>query len=197
MKTRETKVKRTKVCRGMVCRNMNRKGVGVGQVFIFIIAAVTFALVMIFGYRAINGFLQSGEDVTFVQFKNDLEGSIKKIYTEYGAVRIEEFTTPASYEQICFVNFDHVASPEEIAALCTFDQGACTAWQQAGSEGLVGSEENVFLKPVAPVKIKVYAIGFPDSNGQEFLCVPINNGHFSLALEGRGDHTRLTIPERE
>ena len=58
----------------------DKKGLGVGQVFIFIVAALTFALILMFGYRAIAGFLKSGEDVAFVQFKTGLESSVKKIY---------------------------------------------------------------------------------------------------------------------
>jgi len=62
---------------------LGKKGIGVGQVFIFIVAALSFALILIFGYRAIAGFLNSGEEVAFVQFKTSLESSIKKIYTEF------------------------------------------------------------------------------------------------------------------
>ena len=71
---------------------IGKKAMGVGQVFIFIVAAITFALIMIFGYKAISGFVSTGEDVAFVQFKTDLENSVRKIYTEYGAVRIESFS---------------------------------------------------------------------------------------------------------
>jgi len=45
---------------------MNKKGLAIGQVFIFIVAAITFALIMIFGYKAISGFISSGEEVEFV-----------------------------------------------------------------------------------------------------------------------------------
>ena len=45
---------------------IDKKGIGVGQVFVFIVAALSFALILIFGYKAISGFLKSGEDVAFV-----------------------------------------------------------------------------------------------------------------------------------
>lgn len=172
---------------------MNKRGVGVGQVFVFIIAAVTFALVMIFGYKAINGFLESGEDVAFIQFKNDLESSVKKIYTEYGAVRIEEFTTPLTYEQICFVDMEYTPNEEEVSSLCAVNQVACSAWQVGSGSDFSGVEENVFLTPSAPVKMKVYRLEFVGEENH-FLCIPIKNGHFSLALEGRGDKTKISVP---
>ncbi len=164
----------------------NKKGMGVGQVFIFIIAAVTFAMIMIFGYKAINGFLQSGEDVVFVQFKTGLESSVKKIYTEYGSVRIKQFTTPTEYRQICFVNLDAAYNSE----LCQFDQAACSVWES--SSGYDSIDENVFLKPTAPVKIKVHEISIDPEEGKDFLCVPIKQGFFSVVLEGKGDRTELS-----
>lgn len=164
---------------------------GIGQVFVFIVAAITFALIMIFGYKAITGFLKSGEDVAFVQFKTDLESSIKKIYTEYGSVRIEKFTIPAKYKQICFVDLD---KPYDLS-LCKLDQIACSVWEDSLDYDHV--DENVFLKPLAPVKIKVNRISIFSDDGKNFLCVPIYNGIFSILLEGKGDHTELSKPSSD
>lgn len=168
----------------------NKKGLGVGQVFIFIIAALSFALILIFGYRAISGFLKSGEDVAFVQFKTGLESSIKKIYTEFGSVRVERYSTPLAYSQICFIDLDKPYDPE----LCNLDQVACSVWEVASSsgKGYDGIDENVFLTPPAPVKIKVYRISVEEENGKNFLCVPIKQGVFTIVMEGRGDKTLLS-----
>lgn len=165
---------------------MNKKGLGVGEVFIFIVAAITFALIIIFGYKAISGFLQSGEDVAFVQFKTSLESSIKKIYTEYGSVRIEKYDVPAKYTQICFVNLDAEYDKE----LCEYNQIACSLWED--SKGYDSVDENVFLKPTAPVKIKVHDISVDEEEGKDFLCIPIVKGIFTLGLEGKGDRTELS-----
>src|SRR3989344_8658102 len=129
----------------------DKKGIGVGQVFIFIIAAITFALILIFGYKAITGFIQSGEEVAFVQFKTGLESSVKKIYTEFGSVRRESFTLPSQYKQVCFVDLEK----DYDDSLCQYDQVACTAWKN--NTGYQNADENVFLQPSAPVKIKVYS----------------------------------------
>jgi hypothetical protein len=163
-----------------------KKGLGVGQVFVFIIAAVTFALIMIFGYKAITGFLNSGEDVAFVQFKTKLESSIKRLYTEYGSVRLQDYNLPAKYNQICFVDLDKPFDEK----LCNFDQIACSAWED--SDGYDTVDENVFLKPTAPVKIKVHKISVDPEEGQNFLCIPVQQGFFKIILEGKGDRTELT-----
>ena len=164
-----------------------KKGMGIGQVFIFIIAAITFALIMIFGYQSITQFIKSGEDVEFVQFKTGLESSIKKIYTEFGSVRIERFILPQKYEKICFVDMNSEYDSE----LCNENQIACSVWKDADQvNGYDSVTENVFLKPMAPNPIRVYDISI-DNGEKNYLCLPISGGTFSLYMEGKGDHTEL------
>ena len=170
---------------------IGKKAMGVGQVFIFIIAGVTFALIMIFGYNAISDFLAKGETVEFVQFKTDLESSVQKIFSEYGALRIEDFKMPAKYEKICFVDMDY---PEkDIDALCKENVVACDVWEDVENNagGYDSVNENVFLTPIAPVPIKVHNIKMDDG----FLCMDLDNGRFKLVLEGKGDHTFLALPD--
>lgn len=166
-------------------KEFNKKGLGVGEVFVFIVAALTFALVMIFGYKAITDFLQSGEKVAFFQFKTNLESSVKRIYTEYGSVRVEHFTLPAKYSQICFVDLDAPPDP----ALRDLDLGAYALWEMSSGYDTIG--ENVFLKPVAP-KIKVHKISINSPDGKDFLCLPVKDGQFTIILEGKGDKTEIS-----
>lgn len=177
------------------------------QVFMYILAAVTFALIAIFGYRAIESFLESGEQVEYVQFKNNLESEIKKVYTEYGAIREQKFYVPGEHQQICFVNMDKKDSLDEIKALCQKDQLACSIWQQAheAQEPQTGYDvvdQNVFLTPSSPVPLKVFRIatctkdeGCPDRDSEEgYLCIPLSDGSFTIFLEGKGDRTLIYEP---
>lgn len=178
---------------------MNQKrGMGIGQVFVFIVAGITFAFIMIFGYKMISDFMGKGETVQFVQFKNDLEGDIKKIYTEYGAIRIENYVVASKYQQICFVDLDTKPSNEERAKLCSLNQYACDLWQEAWinpeKTGYQAIDENVFLTPsegTTAIKVHRLAIAEGEEN-RGFLCLRINKGSFSLVLEGKGDHTEIS-----
>ena len=175
----------------------------IGMVFVYILVGITFALVLIFGYQAISGFLQSSEEVAFVQFKTDLENSIKRLSTEYGSVRIEVYTTPLGYEKVCFVDLGYENIPGEIQDLCEQDQYACAVWEDAKeaqqaadgdfSAGYKDVAENVFLQPLGSVKIKVAPIRFADNQG--FFCEPIFQGIFKLRLEGKGSYTQLSHVE--
>ena len=182
---------------------MKKKGMGVGQVFIYIISGLTFALIMIFGYKAINSFLISGEQVEFIEFKNELESSVKKIYSEFGAVRELTFYPPSSYERICFVNMDKEPLDGEMDDLCKKSSAACDTWKDVqnlddGIDRLESVDENVFLVPTAPHKIKVFRITIFNITSNEqmgFWCSPIDEGSFSIVLEGKGDHTEISPAE--
>ena len=164
---------------------LHKKGMGVGQVFVFITAAITFAFILIFGYSAVNDFLDKGETVEFYQFKNSIESSVKKIFSEYGAVRHETFRVPVTHEQVCFIDLD---SPYN-AELCQFDPIACDVWETASlsDTGYLGGDQNVFLKPPGLASIKVFKLEI--ENG--FLCLPVDGGTFELRLEGKGSRTRI------
>ncbi len=159
---------------------MSRQGMAVGMVFVFIVAGLTFALIAVFGYGIITDFLEKGEQVEFIQFKTELESAVKKIYTEYGAIRTVTFHLPLKYERICFVDLD-----TQYDSSCTFDPYGCDVWKDA--QGYEQADENVFLTPPAPAKIKVYKVDIDDGS----FCLPVVDGSFTLRLEGRGDRTGL------
>ena len=73
---------------------------GIAQVFVFIVAGITFAVIMIFGYSTISDFLSTGEKVQFTQFKGNLENSVKTIHSQYGSVRVKKFNIPINYQQM-------------------------------------------------------------------------------------------------
>lgn len=169
----------------------------ISQVFVFIVAAITFAFILIFGYNAVSDFLEKGETVEFYQFKSSLENTIVQIYSEYGAVRQEDYYLPTNYEQICFVDLDFdYSGTEQYEELCEIDPIACDVWETARTSenpGYAAVDENVFLKPSAPVALKVYKIELRNSVGDQvgYLCQKIDKGHFTLRLEGKGSKTLL------
>ncbi|MAG60986.1 hypothetical protein CL619_04320 [archaeon] len=165
----------------------DKKGQGIGQVFVFIVAGLTFAFVMIFGYKAIADFLEKGETVEFLQFKNEIESDIKQIASEYGAVRQTTFYLPARYEEVCFIDLD--AEYDSSSELCQKNIIACDVWETAFEEGgYTAADENVFLEPTAPVSIKVYNIELDE----DYFCATVSGGQFTLRLEGLGSKTYLS-----
>ena len=52
---------------------MKNKKAQLGQVFIYIFAAILAVSIMLYGYRTIKGFGQRTEQIGLVRFKTDLE----------------------------------------------------------------------------------------------------------------------------
>ena len=194
---------------------MNSKGLGVGQAFTFIVLAVTFSLVMLFGYKSISGLLVQGEQIELVQFQKDLQNSIKVLYTDFGTVREEQFRLPGKYTQVCFVDMDFEdldtnldldnanINLQDNPALQNKDAVAYSVWDDAQTArsnagnpadtytGYDAVEYNVFLQPAGLFKVFHIKIKDDAQGERGFLCLPIREGQFSLRLEGKGDHTEL------
>lgn len=176
---------------------MNKKALGVGQVFIFILVVLTFGLITIFGYKAVTGFLEKGEQVQFVRFKTDLESAVKRISTDYGSVRTEDFRLPGKFSRVCFVDMDYLATDEEIGELCQYDELACEVWRdarqanQAGASGYDSVDDNVFLTPSAPVSLKVFKLRM--GNGEGFSCGAVSGGKFTLRMQGGGSYALVSL----
>lgn len=180
---------------------MTQKGQAIGQVFIYIIVALTFALITIFGYKAIEGFLEKSEQVAFVSFKTELETTFSQITPEYGSVRLLEFRTPIGFRKICFVDVE-----ENIPRNCDFDPIACDQWKELDllpnddntqkKERYQSASQNVFLSPPAEFPIKVSRLKTRVGNEYDFdyLCLPVINGHFNLRLEGQGSQALISQP---
>lgn len=182
----------------------NSKGVVIGQVFTYIIAVIVFALVLIFGYQAITGFLEKGEKVGYLTFKTDLENAIKNVYSDFGTVAIYSgkniLAVPAKYEEICFIDLDK--APPIPSAFCSENPIVCDSWQTAyesgvtkGTSGWQEGDQNIFLKPIGLSPIKVYKITVDtNKDGSEegddgYLCLPVVQGKLFMRVEGMGDHT--------
>jgi len=154
----------------------NKRAQMVGQIFIFVIAAIIFILILTYGYKAISNFLQRSEQVALIDFKSDLESSVDVIKRDYGSVRKLELRLPDRYQELCIVDVNNCDNLEASRPLI---YSAC----------LAGSE-NVFLVPKQETPIFLKDISIKDQKG--FVCVPIARGNVALRLEGMGKSTQIS-----
>lgn len=178
-----------------------KRGIAIGQVFIFMMAAIVFAVVVFFGYSAITDFLDKGEKVAYVTFQNDLEGLFNSMYSDYGTVAVfsgaNGFPVPGNYEKICFLDLDYVGDrgSEGICQSTHKDYNplVCDAWLslQSWEQG----DQNVFLDPIGLGPIKVYKLKV-ELRGKEqgYYCTPVVQGRADFRLEGKGTHVLISEP---
>ena len=156
---------------------MNKKAQIMGQVFIFILAALLFILILTYGYKAIAGFGEKSEQVALIEFQSKLENSIKSMKSDYGSVRKLELQLPSKYSETCIVAdmTDTQAANFESEHPRMYD-----AW--------LGGTQNVFLNPMSETPIDVGDISI--SSG--YLCLDITAGMVVLRIEGLGRKTSIS-----
>ncbi len=156
---------------------MNKKGQIIGQVFIFILAGLVFVLILGYGYKAIMGFLERGEEVQLLDFRNELESTVTIIKRDYGSVQKMELRVPPVTEEVCFVS-TAINDPSKLRE----DKPLLYAAWSTGSE-------NVFLIPRQPTPILIPDIIIENQDG--YLCVPAVGGRVTLRAEGTGNKASL------
>lgn len=174
----------------------------VSQIFFYILALITFAVILIFGYQSITDFMAKGERVSFITFKTDLERTVQRVTPDYGSVVVYDaqhpFTVPGAYTRLCFIDMDK--SPPSSCALL-LNPIICDAWQTSAPSGWSHAEATVFTEPQGTVPIKVARIT-ADTNGNHreddgdkgYLCFPTISHRLDIRFEGRGDHTFVSQP---
>ena len=175
----------------------------VSQVFVSIMAVIVFAVVLLFGYRAITDVIAKGDRVAFIMFKTDLERAVRTVAADYGSVTVfgaqHPLTIPARYRRACFVDLDR-RPPASCSTMLS--PVICDAWQWAfDSGGYAAGEANMFLEPLGELPIKVVRITLDtnrnlmeDAADAGYLCIPTAANRLDLRIEGRGDHAMVSLP---
>lgn len=149
----------------------------IGQIFIFVLAALIFLLILIYGYRAISNFLERSEQVALIDFKTDLESSVEIIKRDYGSVKKVELMLPKRYSEVCIVDPDKANKPGSLEQ----DRPLMYASWLAGSE-------NVFLVPKQETPI--YLEDIVVDTGYD--CITASYGKVTLKLEGLGKKAKIS-----
>lgn len=153
----------------------------IGQVFIYILAGLVFILILTYGYKAIQYFLERQEQVMIVDFRTDLEIAVEGVKRDYGTVRKVELKLPSKYQGACFFDAEKCAQTTPKLILPTHE--VAVSWAQ---DACIIKSANVFTIP------RDQAIALPDvqvENG--YLCVP-NTGKITVRMEGTGKKAKIS-----
>jgi hypothetical protein len=154
------------------------------QIFTWLIAAIMLALVVLFGFRAIMNMRTKGEQVRYLEFKNDLETNIETT-TDYGSERRVTLRVPGGYQQLCLINTeggfpDHTLIDDPIISDSVESQVINNV-----------KNENAFLvKDIADQAFYVGEIKIEENNG--YLCIDVESGEVELRIEGFGRYAKVS-----
>jgi len=143
------------------------------QVFVYILTVVIVGLIFVFGFRAVNYFLDKGDQVSYIKFKTDIEDKVRILGPKYGTIDRAEFFIGGDFTEICFVDDSPIYSTHNIMNTLVNS----------------GIEENMFL--FAGESPEKEYIGRIEVSG-DYFCTNIIQGKLRLQFEGKGNRTLIT-----
>ncbi len=155
---------------------MNRKGMDLQQVLIFIVAAVVLTLTLYFGYKAVVSLSQSTEDIQVAKFKQTFETALSRVRSKStGSVETVSIGLPSKYTEVCIL-----PSTEQVV-----DLPALASSRPLMHRTWITGNENIVLTPPARIAISTGYIDVPDDIDEDRYCCLDNPGSVRLRLESR------------
>jgi len=171
----------------MAGRKRNTKAQIIGQIFVFILAGLVFILIVTYGYKAVQYFIERQEQVLLVDFRTDLEIAVQGVKRDFGTVRKLELKLPSKYLGVCF--FDYVSNtcdPKIQTVNPKLELPQQTITVRWAEDACKVKNANVFIVP------RTQDIDLPDiqvDNG--YVCIP-NTGTITIRLEGTGKKAKIS-----
>lgn len=166
-----------------------KRGQLANQVFIYALAAITFGLVLIYGYNAVQSIQEKSNYVALVELKSELETTVDEIAITQNVKEWRNTNMPTGYDKLCFIDMrlDYESGYGDKCRDGSYPKVVCNAWKDNVSS-------NVYLVPMADVAFKTVPVElvnrskYPNPR-QGVLCLDVTSGVLKLKLTGKGDRT--------
>jgi hypothetical protein len=151
-----------------------------GQPLIYMLSVIIMALILIYGYTAVNDLLKKQEYVSSLKFETYLQSEFEKISRQFGSTKIIRLNVPAGYKEICFID---LSEPEHT----DLDAGGTDAHPVIYHSWKEGNKKNVFL--VKKITEKLIYAGTIKIANPYYFCLDTSSSIARLKITGGGDHT--------
>jgi hypothetical protein len=142
------------------------------QVFIFILAGVIMAAVLLLGIRFIGTTLGQAEEAKEINFINEMKNMVSSLEADYGSVEKKTFRVPGDTDEVCFVEPGFGAS--EYSGLSPL----------IIEEVLVGENNFYIVKGGVPTGDNVGRIRLKEKRGIAYQCFKPVNERIVVEFEG-------------
>lgn len=160
---------------------INKRAQSAGEILIYILAIVVFSLTLMYGYKAIKSFVNTGTEIEYKQLENDITNEVDKVTSDtFGTIKRYELTIPGNYRQVCFVK----SFPDYPLSIST-PYGIIN---NAINKKL--TKNNMFLAPDGSVGFNIGDIDVNDP--LNFECINLTGVKVTLKLESKGDHVTIS-----
>lgn len=168
-------------------RKRGKKAEVPAQIMTYVLAAILFGLIMVFGYNVVVSMRMSSESVAMVKFKTQLEGDIKKMSMETGrTTRLYEYLSPGNFREVCFIDSDYLEGDLTTTQIDNLEAG-CEGKKMLIDSADAGVQSNMFLFP-GTVNFEIGSIEV--DNG--CVCIASRAGKFSMRMKGKGDRAEIS-----
>jgi hypothetical protein len=164
---------------------MKKRAQIAGQMFVYVLGFIIFALVLLYGYNAIKNLGDKAEQTSFIQFKTEITQTVKTLSTDYGTVRRKDFALSGRYIRVCFVDSERIGNGITLANYPLIEDSVTS-----------GVDVNLFLVSGKGIEDSFNA-GKLDINRDDlitdnhFTCVPVINGKLKVKFTGLGNRVRV------
>jgi hypothetical protein len=159
--------------------SMTPKAQLIGQIFIFIMAALIIGVIILIGYNAISGTLSKSCQIEQISFKTKLESLIDRS-NGWGSVTKQSLIAPCHYETVCFVDATKIGS--------ALSQCADHIINASSKDG---DMKNVFVSTSTKTVPIGYAPMLRLNNTENCTCISQKNKNFYITFVGKGSGTYL------
>ena len=170
-----------------------------GQALLFVLGAIIFAMILLYGYRSISTLGEMKSQVCVIETQNTLKNQIERVTASVGTVRRMDLTLCPGFETICFVDnrmFQGSSYTDSQIQTGPNTYKTRVDFLAENQSALMadavrrGSDQNIFLKPASETQIRVGPLTVLENQG--FFCIDnIESSTVSLRLEGLGKTTQV------
>lgn len=169
-------------------RKYNNKGQIQTQIFVYIIALLVIALILLYGYNAIRGFVDRSDEVNLVQFRTEFSNAIEMQSHEYRSVIKKQALLPRKFTKMIIVDKKKLGgnTSTEFADKYPIVQDAWSA----------GTKDNIFL--VGEKNVESFYAGniyFDPSHIPDHIVIDAPDRVVELKLTGMGGSTKIEVWE--
>jgi hypothetical protein len=160
------------------------------QVFVYILSIIVVSLILLYGYNAIKGFKERNEQIAMIELENRLKSEISSVSADYANIARGEFTLPAEYKAICFVDNYKLTFKQKVS--CT-GQTPDSATQAIINDAVKDETANIFLVPDGSKNFKIGNIAVDDADSPGgCICIPKKGAQVLARMEGLGNGVKIS-----
>jgi hypothetical protein len=150
------------------------------QIFIYMLAIIITALILIYGYNSFKKIKEQGEVTELINFQTNIKRSVDTLSYDYGSVKTKEFNVPGNFRKVCFVSLNPLPPLSALNKYPLIKDSVASNVQK-----------NVFLWPPGTESFYGGNISIdPADNG--YFCANVSYGRISLRLEGLGNAVKIS-----